>query len=271
MTTLLSWLSVDTRGPSAIYLAADSRITWGSGASRWDSGPKVFAAATPDVFGYCGDVVFPSLVLNQIVDLVGRGLLWDAKTDAEKRHAAVVDYLKTSFARRHNAPNHSFTVLHVSRQGSSFDCKFLAWRTEYYSQSHTWVDTQIDTSDVGKSKVIAALGSGNKALTKEIAAWQSTTQGETARAIFSAFCDALEAGADPLTGGMPQLVSLDRKSAGKLVGFIDADTRYLHGLPVHYTPAQDKIEWVDRLFNRISPQTLERLSRSQRYVRPRGI
>ncbi len=271
MTTLLCWLSIDSRGPSAINLVADSRITWGSGASRWDSGTKVFAAATPDVFAFCGDVVFPALVLNQIVDLVGRGLLWDAETDAEKRHAIVIDYLKNSFSRRHNAPNRSFTILHISRQGSLHDCKFLAWRTDYSSQRYNWLDTQIDISSFVKSDVIAVCGSGSKALSQKIAAWQLTAQGETSRAMFSAFCDALVAGVDQHTGGIPQLVSLDRKSAGKLVGFVHGGTRYLHGLPVDYTPAQDKIEWVDQLFNRFSPQTLKPLSGSQKYVRPRGI
>ena len=45
-----------------IYLASDSRITWGSANRRWDAGRKLFTSdKSSHAFGYCGDVVFPSL------------------------------------------------------------------------------------------------------------------------------------------------------------------------------------------------------------------
>lgn len=267
MTTLLSWMSVDSRGPSAIYIVTDSRITWGSSAHRWDSGRKVFAASTPDIFGYCGDVLFPSLVLGQIVDLVGRGLLWDTDCSAAERHRLVAEYLQTSFGRRHNAPDYGFTIVHGSREGAAMKGTFHAWRIEYDPRTRAWTDEELDTSNAGDSRVIITLGSGNDALNREIEVWNASPQQGTARALFSAFCDALEAGLDPLTGGVPQLVSLDRRSAGKAVGYIGAETRYVHGLPINYSPAQDGMEWVDSLFNRMSPETLERLSGAQRQVR----
>src|SRR5579864_7490961 len=67
MTTLVPWCSVDSRGSSALCMASDSRITWGSEVKRWDAGRKLFACkATADIFGYVGEVFFPSLVLGQI-------------------------------------------------------------------------------------------------------------------------------------------------------------------------------------------------------------
>jgi hypothetical protein len=115
--------------------------------------------------------------------------------------------------------------------------------------------------------VVITLGSGSEPLNREIENWTVSPQGGTARSLFSAFCDALEVGADPLTGGVPQIVSVDRKSQGKVVGFVADGQRYLHGSPIGYSPAQESIEWVDRLFNRMSPATLERLSGAQRQVR----
>lgn len=267
MTTLISWISVDSRGPSAIYVVADSRVTWGSQAHRWDSGRKVFAAPTSDVFGYCGDVLFPSLVLGQVVDLVGRGLLWTNETDPNDRHAALVEYLQTAFSRRQNAPDQAFTVVHTSRRGFGMDGEFVAWRTDYVPGAQGWSDIRLNTADHGRSRVVITLGSGSEPLNREIMSWTVSPQGGTARSLFSAFCDSLEVGADSLTGGVPQIVSVDRQSQGKIVGFVADGQRYLHGSPIGYSPAQESIEWVDRLFNRMSPVTLERLSGAQHQVR----
>ena len=267
MTTLLSWLSVDARGPSAIYIVADSRITWGSEQKRWDSGRKVFAAPTPDIFGYCGDVVFPSLVLGQLTELANNGLLWDTEYDAASRHQRAVEFLKASFARRHNAPDQNFTIVHAARDGSGLTSAFHAWRIDYFAKSGSWMDVELDSSAQGYSKLLVGLGSGNAALGQEIYSWQKSPQGGTARAIFSAFCDALSSGADPLTGGMPQLVSLDRQSAGKTLGFVSDGQRYIHGVPLEYTTGLDAIEWVDALFRIVSPATLDLLSGAQQHAR----
>ena len=267
MTTLISWMSVDSRGPSAIYVVTDSRITWGSQARRWDSGRKVFAATTPDVFGYCGDVLFPSLVLGQIIDLVGRGLLWTSESDPEERHVALFKYLQTAYGRRQNAPDQAFTVVHAARRGSKMKGEFMAWRIDYAPGGRGWTDVRLDTSDHGKSRVVVTLGSGSEPLNRELENWRASPQGATARSLFSAFCDTLEVAADPLTGGVPQIVSMDRKSEGKIFGFVADGQRYVHGSPISYSPAQESIEWVDRLFNRMSPKTLELLPGAQRQVR----
>ena len=77
MTLLASWLAVDSRAPSAVYIMSDSRISWDNRAF-FDYGKKVFGCKNyPDIFGYCGDVLFPSIVLNQIVDIADHGLLFD--------------------------------------------------------------------------------------------------------------------------------------------------------------------------------------------------
>lgn len=41
MTLLASWIAVDSRKPSSIYILSDSRISWGS-AAKFDFGKKVF-------------------------------------------------------------------------------------------------------------------------------------------------------------------------------------------------------------------------------------
>jgi hypothetical protein len=267
VTTLLSWLSIDDRGPSSIYIVSDSRITWGSADNRWDSGRKVFATQSADIFGYCGEVLFPSLLLGQLGDLIDRHLLWQDDSDAKTRHSIIVGYLKASFKRRHNAPNHDFTIMHCSRDASGLGSAFSCWRIDYDAKNNSWRDTAIDVSHDSKSRLLIALGSGGEFLNQEIKRWNDTSQGGTARSIFSAFCDALEAGGDPYTGGMPQIVALDRQAGGKVIGFATQNTRYIYGLPVEALTTLDNIDWVDGLFQRISSDTLNLLPGAQRHVR----
>lgn len=267
MTTILSWVSVDSRGPSSIYIVGDSRITWGTATVRWDNGRKVFACNTPDIFGYCGDVLYPTVILGQLGDLIDRKLLWEEGTSAQTRHNTVLEYLKTSFAGRHRAPEQSFTIIHCARDGESLDSQFFAWTIEYDAKRGDWIDTEISVGTPANSTVLTRLGSGGRALDREINTWKASPQGDTARAIFSAFCDSLQKEGDKLSGGVPQIVSLDRRGGGKLVGFVAGETRYLHGLPVQSIPQLENIEWVDSLFQRISPVTLDLLSNAQRHVR----
>jgi hypothetical protein len=76
MTTLISWVGVDSRSASSVYIASDSRISWGS-SNCWDTGRKVFASKIrPDVFGYCGDVLFPTQVLGQLIEQIDQSILF---------------------------------------------------------------------------------------------------------------------------------------------------------------------------------------------------
>lgn len=267
MTTLLAWISVDTRGPSSIYIVADSRITWGSASSRWDSGRKVFACRSADIFGYCGDVLYPTLALGQLGDLVDRGLLWDRAVDADARHTKFFEYVKDSFGRRHNAPEYDFTIVHCSRDGLGLAGTFHIWKVSYRARFREWLDERVNIGNPIQSTVLLQLGSGRQALDHEITAWSVSSQGGTSRSIFSAFCDSLEKGQDPLSGGMPQIVSLDRRSGGQVIGFIAEGTRYLYGLPIQALPELASIMWVDSLFQRMSPETGALLPNAQRHAR----
>ena len=75
MTTLFSWTGIDTHGPASIYIASDSRISWGKNAT-WDAGRKLFASKNfPEIFGYCGSVSFPIQILGQLIEHIDDGLL----------------------------------------------------------------------------------------------------------------------------------------------------------------------------------------------------
>jgi hypothetical protein len=160
--------------------------------------------------------------------------------------------------------------VHCSRDGEKLGSTFHVWTVEYKARHREWVDKSIDTSVDKHSKLLLTLGSGAKPLAKEIDEWNKLPQGKVARGIFAAFCDVLNAGKDPLSGGVPQIVAIDRISTGKVLGFVSEGSRYIHGLPVEPLPGLSEIEWVDSLFQRISPVTLELLSGAQRHARGRA-
>jgi hypothetical protein len=97
MTLLVSWVAVDSRKPSAIYLLSDSRISW-SNNKKYDYGRKVFASHnTPNIFGYCGDVLLPSILLNQLIDIIDLGLFFKPTWNYRKKVSAVIKHLKEAF------------------------------------------------------------------------------------------------------------------------------------------------------------------------------
>lgn len=78
MTLVVSWVGIDTKGPgsASAYLTGDSRISWGNG-EYFDYASKVFAFNNyPDILGYCGDVLFPSIVLSQITEMADTEYLY---------------------------------------------------------------------------------------------------------------------------------------------------------------------------------------------------
>jgi hypothetical protein len=264
VTTLAAWVSVDSRRPSACYLVSDSRISWPDG-SGWNFGQKLFVSSRfPDLFGYCGDVQFPTLALRQIVDRVDQGLLLSTDASAAERHRRIADELRTAY---HNYPAHGSepcTVVHFARDGEGNRANFSLWRLDW-SKSSAMQSTHLELPT--SSVVGLTLGSGWKVLIHRNEEWKKA-QGRTARGVFGSFCDAISSGEDPRSGGPPQLVGLYPGGAGRLFGVIIDGKRYLAGAEVPDDANVDRFEWRNHLFERMDPTTLKRLDGAQPQPRP---
>jgi hypothetical protein len=273
VTTLVSWGAVDQRGPSALYMVSDSRITWGSERQRWDAGRKLFACRIPaDIFGYVGEVIFPSLVLGQVIAAADGGLLFGPDDGAAHRHAAVVQTVKASFESRHHAPDYGFAILHGSREAEGISARYRLWQLSYFAAKPgvpaRWVDEEVSVA-TQESSLIIALGSGGYVVEKQNDILKIDPQGRTSRSIFWAFCDALRTKADPLSGGAPQLVGLYREGSPQSFGVSYEGRRYYQGLLIQDpTHVSEGVEWRDEKFQRIDGATLELLSGAQRHGRP---
>jgi hypothetical protein len=267
MTTLVGFVSVDNNGQTAFYLLSDSRITWKS-HQRWDAGRKVFCCARhADAFAYCGDVVFPSLVLSQIVELADRDALFTGDPTPEVRHREFMTAVRASFQLRTNAPDHSFDILHVFRVNEGNRSKFSLWQLSFSKQNGKWTNRALEVSET-KSSLVVALGSGSKSISGYDKRWRESDIGGTSRAIFGAFCDAVFSGDDPATGGAPQLVGIYRKGPARSIGFIRDGIKYFCGLPISSIASLDQVEWRDELFQRVDGETLQLISGAQRHSRP---
>jgi hypothetical protein len=268
MTTLISWISVDQHAPAALYMASDSRISWGSPRARWDAGRKLFACRKfPDLFGYAGEVVFPSLVLGQISDAADLALFFRDNDDSHTRHGRFVEAIKVSFDHRHNVPNTKFCILHASRELSGRKAEFRLWRLTYDPKGRTWSDILISVPNQ-RSTLLAALGSGEESLRFHSQRWEASAQGGTSRSIFSAFCDSIKSNKDLFSGGVPQLVGMYHTRMPQAFGIVCNGQRHLHGFPLPIEIASEVIEWRDELFQRIDGRTLRVISGAQRHVRP---
>lgn len=96
MTMLVSWIGVDTHGPSSVYIAADSRISW-TQEHKFDFGKKVFASKKyPEIFGYAGDVLFPSIVLEQIIELIDAGVLLSKEMTCDAKNKIIFEKICVS-------------------------------------------------------------------------------------------------------------------------------------------------------------------------------
>jgi hypothetical protein len=267
LTTLIAWIAIDQRGPSALYFATDSRVTWGSGERRWDVGRKLFSCKdSPDIFGYVGEVIFPSLVLGQLIDAADHNLLIGSDDEAESRHAMFVRTIKSSFAHRHNAPDYDFQILHATRMAAGMTATFRVWRLAYSVVARAWSDEDIRLPS-DRSGLVIALGSGASSVETHDKRLVATPQGRTSRATFWAFCDALKSKIDPLSGGPPQLLGMYRTHGPKAFGILFDGRRYFQGLPLNDAIRFDGVEWRDEYFQRIDGETLQVIAGAQRHGR----
>lgn len=256
MTLLASWIGVDSRKPSSIYIVSDSRISWGK-IAKFDFGKKVFGCKNyPDIFGYCGDSLFPSIVLGQIVDVADQGLLFDENWTCEQKSQAVIDQLIQSFKNYPSKVNgitrDSLEIIHCSRD---FNNNFYSKKIRWTKLDNKWTVENVEFKDHSDKLFIA--GSGKKEfLEKYDEYWKSSNQ-KTSRALFHCFTDTLSNIKDVFCGGAPQLVGLYRKDNAKFFGIIHNKKRYLQGVQIDNLQNFDKIEWRNELFEICDGQTMK--------------
>lgn len=268
MTSLIAWIGVDSHGAASAYFASDSRITW-PGLGDWDHGRKLFASRRyPHIWGYCGDVLFPTQTLSQISEMVDADLLIKSSDDVATVLQRVVSVLSDAFVTYPAAAKQGFDVLYCLREGESVPARFHVWKIAFEPSRAPRISP---IPMPASSAVVTILGSGAARVAVHLKRWRASDVGGTSRAVFSGFCDSLRAAEDLHSGGPPQLVGLWRKGAGRTFGIIWSERRYFYGTEVDPAAVTPSVRWYNDTFEICDPLTLGRALAAQPQPRPRGL
>lgn len=224
LTTIVAWAGVDQRKVASIYIASDSRISWGS-SHLWNQGRKTFAAsATPHIFGYWGDVLFPSIALPTILDELAAGVI-RPRGSAFGEVGSSIRRLWTDYPKQEQR---DFGIVMATRRREAMDAVFELAVMTFEATTGIW-----DLREVEMPRSSARLhlaGTGAREVRDAQRLWEESAHGGTSRAIYSAFTEALGQGSDPYSGGAPQLVGLHRIGPGIRFGTVYQGNRYLQRL-----------------------------------------
>jgi hypothetical protein len=265
MTLLVSWIGVDTHGTASAYISADSRVSWGD-IAFFDHGRKVFAfRQSPDILGYCGDVLFPTMVLSQITEMADRGLLFSAQTSCKERFESIKEKLVHQF---HKYPrmvegitSNILQVIHISRDPTDnlkFECRLIEW-----TRGNGWSGK--DVAMPKESGILFTLGSGAREFKKNFDRYSKGRDHGTSRSVFHCFCDTLFNIEDEKCGGAPQLVGIYRKpdSSAITFGIIKEKQRYFLGAQIDTNVDFAGVEWRNDLFELCDGKTMRRFEHAQ--------
>jgi hypothetical protein len=271
MTLLAAWVGVDSKkdGPKAcsFYIATDSRITWAKGTT-YDLGTKVFGMKKhPEIFGFCGDVLFPTSILKQLVDQGDAGILFPDDISAGGKFAIVKQKIAAAI---HSYPKAqttgSFVIIYGTRdQAQDFHCYRLSWNNrEGFSKENEKIVLP------NFSSVIAAEGSGGPEFLERFNYHYDLSRHNdyrTSRSVYHCFTETLDQIENHACGGAPQIVGLYRIANSRFFGIIKDRKRFFMGQEVSYSENLKFVEWRNDLFERCDPENIQILDAAQRQPR----
>lgn len=272
MTSFISWLGADSRGPTSLYFASDSRISWGNDPNTWDTGRKLFAArGSPEIFGFTGYVLLPQAILTRACDFIDRGFRSASVNESPEKCAEWLAALVQSEARSHpRVFQDGFAIFYGLRSGEGMPdrSRFSLFHIGCSSRSGIVSTSAIPIPRT--SSILRIDGSGGHSIERWATSWENSDQGGTSRTMFSAFCDSISSGEDKCTGGEPQLVGLHRKGNGLVFGIVTKNGPSVEGMLDIAIDSTAEIKWHDPLFQRVD-RTGALLKNAQSHARPRQV
>lgn len=265
MTILIGWLGVDSHSPCSAYLMSDSRFTWGKTTPGYDCGQKLFALNNnPDIFGYCGDVLFASQTISQMVALDNSHLLFPPNIDCAAKSDIVFGQIKQRFATYPD--RHSLSIYHISR---GLDAVFHIYKYSCSGSPANWEMREIAYGPT-VSALIFADGSGAAEFKNLYHKYQRGDITGTSRNIYQCFCHSLLHSEIPTCGGSPQLVGLYRGKQfnGLSFGIIYQKKRLFLGGPSPVMDDYNVVRWYNENFEICDGNSMERFPDAMRQPNP---
>lgn len=272
MTMLASWIGVDDHGPTSAYIVSDSRVSWAL-TTKFDYGRKVFASKKyPELFGYAGDVLFPSIVLSQVLEMIDSDILLSKKMDCEKKHKTIAEKICYSLSKYPHSVMCDIEIMHITRETKCDDYpEFKQYILSYSKSKGKWEDNEIPMPT--QSGLLQVLGSGAKEFNDNYLKFQKNDNASTSRNVFHCFIKTLDGIKDPYCGGAPQLVGLYRKplSTGINYGILYKGKRYLLGMEMPADASFKDVEWRNENFEICNGETKKIVPGAAKQPIPAGV
>lgn len=249
---LASWIGVDPHGLTSAYIISDSRFSWqiNNSYKTFDYGRKVFASGLyPEIFGYAGDVLFPSIVLSRIVDMIDAEVLFNKGISCEEKSKRVFEVLNRELQEYpEECIAETIQIVHISRETMVNGYPNFAVYSYFWRKTKGWVRKEEKIPN--ESGLLLVLGSGKNDFDEKYKIYNNGYNSNTSRNVFHCFINALASTNDVQCGGAPQLVGVYRKpnSYGMNFGLIYNNKRYFLGSEILKIDDYEKIPWRNDLF-----------------------
>lgn len=266
MTTLLSWKGKDSRGIASVYLASDSRFSWGE--YNWDYGQKVYGCISfPEIIGYCGDVLLATNIISSLIGLIDNEIIYKNDISSDEKNRIVFKYVKEKFELF--PKNSNTTIVHIIKD---IDNIFSYYEMNYSYKSNCWTNVKKSSVMENKSDIIEVYGSGGGFYRNNIIKNKKSDLYETSRFYYMVFCSTLEEAKDKLTGGAPQIVGLYRGLNNSVnIGTIWNGERFIYGMKIKDEFRIDKVEWRNTNFERYRATENELIKGAKKQPRPTNM
>jgi hypothetical protein len=258
MTLLVAWTGIDSRSPASVYIATDSRVSWGK-EDHFDNSNKTFALRQfPAILGYCGDSLSSQMLISQAIAVI-EAIPEYKRTKLED----LVDIFIRLIVRNYKQypaklTTGSFTVVICGKSTISSAGDFECFRID--SNFNKTTKTKLSFPSVSGPIVVA--GSGKNEFESQYEKRQVTDNPNksTSRDVFHSFYQTISQSKNYSVGPIPQIVSVIRKpnTGGTHCGVVVEEKRYISGQLIDRDIAPLGLQWFNDNFEITNPHTKQR-------------
>lgn len=258
MTLLVAWTGIDSRSPASVYVATDSRISWGT-SGYYDNAIKTFASTNfPAIIGYCGDSLASQMIISQAIAVIEAMPNYSGITLEELVNIFIRIIVRNYSQYPVDLSTGSFTVVVCGKSVVDSAGDFECYRIE--STFKEARKSKLLFPEKSGPIVVAGSGKDDFQAHYEKHQHKDNPNKSTSRDVFHAFYKTIATGNNPTVGSIPQVTAVYRKpnTGGSHCGVVIAGQRYIAGQMVDKDILPEKIQWFNDNFEITNPHTKRR-------------